>query len=458
MARTLIRSGNAVRTGQPSKYDSNNTVLSKTYGALAELRRELSDSKAAVNEREDLLRTFASCSDSQRAWLLLEDYFEKLSLSRKDFPSPDWWPRLLASEGKARLEEMAFLFLRAKRSVPTELAAYANLDRFAQVEQAAQERQLIAQLERWFFPPRPAHLDAPKAYLRVVCQPESDPVRPARRRLGVQLHLIRPRTGEKVRSLAEIVDLTTRAAHEQELFPPADWEFVEWLAKQNIGEGDQDRLVLSDTELLHWLARWGHTGRLELAAADGHTATRVHFHGLVAELTPSLENGDRELSLTQKLTVPGGTQYPLEQVEFFADQPALALVAGTFYLLRNAPPPELIECWTRQRSISATPRSSGSSLAPRQLRPRLIVKGSGIDWLSVSAEWEQEGMKLTPRTCSGCRRHRPVCQTARLRLGGTGHAAVQSAHEAMADLGVDGLDARAQKVGLEHVAHLDEEG
>ena len=34
-------------------------------------------------------------------------------------------------------------------------------------------------------------------------------------------------------------------------------------------------------------------------------------------------------------------------------------------------------------------------LAPRQLRPRLIVKGSGIDWLSVSAEWEQEGMKLT---------------------------------------------------------------
>ena len=34
-------------------------------------------------------------------------------------------------------------------------------------------------------------------------------------------------------------------------------------------------------------------------------------------------------------------------------------------------------------------------LAPRQLKPRLIVKGSGIDWLSVSAEWEQEGMKLT---------------------------------------------------------------
>ena len=61
--------------------------------AVADLRRELSDSKAAVAEREELLSTFAICSDSQRAWLLLEDYFEKLSLSRNDFPSPDWWPR-----------------------------------------------------------------------------------------------------------------------------------------------------------------------------------------------------------------------------------------------------------------------------------------------------------------------------------------------------------------------------
>jgi hypothetical protein len=34
--------------------------------------------------------------------------------------------------------------------------------------------------------------------------------------------------------------------------------------------------------------------------------------------------------------------------------------------------------------------------------------------------------------------------------------AVQGAHEAMADMGVDGLIAVPQKVGLEHVAHLDE--
>src|SRR5512135_550284 len=128
MARVLKKNGNGSRSTQASKYDAQNIVLSKTYGALAELRRELSDSKAAVAEREELIQSFAGCADSQRAWLLLEDYFEKLSLSRKDFPSTDWWPRLLTAQGKARLEEVAFLFLRAKRSLPTELAAYADFD------------------------------------------------------------------------------------------------------------------------------------------------------------------------------------------------------------------------------------------------------------------------------------------------------------------------------------------
>src|SRR5262245_27930277 len=118
MPKIASKNGRSARvTGSTTKYDAHHTVLSKTYGALADLRRELADSKSAVTEREELLRTFASCNDSQRAWLLLEDYFEKLSLSRKDFPSTDWWPRLLAAEGRGRLEEVAFLFLRAQRSL-----------------------------------------------------------------------------------------------------------------------------------------------------------------------------------------------------------------------------------------------------------------------------------------------------------------------------------------------------
>src|SRR5260370_24021710 len=147
MSKALFRNGNGSRSAQASKYDANQAVLSKTYGAFADLRRELADSQSAVAEREELLQNFAGCGDSQRAWLWLEDYFEKLSLSRKDFPNSDWWPRLLAAQGKGRLEEVAFLFLRAKRSLPVELVGYGNLERFAQVEHAAHEQRLIKYLE-----------------------------------------------------------------------------------------------------------------------------------------------------------------------------------------------------------------------------------------------------------------------------------------------------------------------
>src|SRR5262245_37252259 len=101
MAKASSKNGNgsARHGGSTTKYDAHHKVLSQTYGAFADLRRELSDSKTAVAEREDILRSFSTCPDSQRAWLLLEDYFEKLSLSRKDFPAVDWWPRLLAATG-----------------------------------------------------------------------------------------------------------------------------------------------------------------------------------------------------------------------------------------------------------------------------------------------------------------------------------------------------------------------
>ncbi|NTV81017.1 MAG: beta-lactamase family protein [Candidatus Aminicenantes bacterium] len=43
------------------------------------------------------MKIFADCADSQRAWLLLEDYFSKLSLARKDFPGA---VLLVARKGK----------------------------------------------------------------------------------------------------------------------------------------------------------------------------------------------------------------------------------------------------------------------------------------------------------------------------------------------------------------------
>src|SRR5262245_37818312 len=214
MAKAAVRNGNGLRASGTAKYDAHHTVLSKTYGALADLRRELSDSREAVAQRGEILTQFSACGDSQRAWLLLEDYFEKLSLSRKDFAGEDWWPRLMAQQGKARLEELAFLFLRAHRPLPTELMTYANLDHFAEVEEAEQEQKLVQQLENWLFPPAPAHLDSPRASLRVICRARPDDDQPARHRLGVQFHVFRSRTGEKLKTLTEVMELMTRAAHE----------------------------------------------------------------------------------------------------------------------------------------------------------------------------------------------------------------------------------------------------
>src|SRR5216110_487111 len=126
MPKPSNHSGRAARLASATKYDAHHNVLSKAYGAQAGLRRELADSKIRVAEREEILRLFAACADSQRAWLLLEDYFEKLSLSRKDFSNHDWWPRLIAAQGQTRLEELAMLFMRATRPLPSELMSYAS--------------------------------------------------------------------------------------------------------------------------------------------------------------------------------------------------------------------------------------------------------------------------------------------------------------------------------------------
>src|SRR5438094_4457756 len=149
MSKLGSKNGRATRVSSSTKYDAHHTVLSKTYGALADLRRELADSKSRVAEREEILRAFSACEDRQRSWLLLEDYFEKLSLSRKDFAGQEWWPRLISAQGKARLEELALLFLRASRPLPTELLSYTSASRFAEIEQAEREQDVLKELEHW---------------------------------------------------------------------------------------------------------------------------------------------------------------------------------------------------------------------------------------------------------------------------------------------------------------------
>ncbi|NDF01588.1 MAG: hypothetical protein EB034_25485, partial [Verrucomicrobia bacterium] len=96
----VAKAGRVPRIGaNTAKYDAHHSVLKQTYGALADLRAELADSKEKVAERSNLLHLFATCADSQRSWLLLEDYFEKLNLSRKDFGANEWWPRMVEAKG-----------------------------------------------------------------------------------------------------------------------------------------------------------------------------------------------------------------------------------------------------------------------------------------------------------------------------------------------------------------------
>ena len=586
MSRLASKNERSARFAAATKYDAHHNVLSKTYGALADLRRELADSKTRVAEREEILKLFSGCVDSQRAWLLLEDYFEKLSLSRKDFGGREWWPRVMGASGNARLEEVAILFLRANRPLPTELTPFANVARFAELEQAEQEQRMVQQLEEWLFPPAPTHLDSPRASLRVMCEVQGASDHPALHALAVRLNLYRPRTGEKVRPMAEVIDLTTRAAHEQELFSPPDWDFIQWLA-QTYGEDapGNETIHLTGVELLQWLARWGGSSRLEL------NGKHAEFAGEIVSLTPHLENGSQELSFAQRLALPNGESHDLAKARFFAGLPAIALLDRTFYLLRNAPPPALLEFWSVNPSIPVRKlsrrlrtqlrRSYASSgvdwdqlcvthtavpqflfelnddtvrlrllarsernqslwhwtgqewqldkpgtdesdkpeiledarltaavhwlrrldwftpeagvwigdanenflntlaaawphkpadaeylgnpafqrlfLAPRQLKPKLIVKGSGIDWLSVSAEWEQEGLKLTAADLERLRN-----STSRfVKLPDAGWIeldtkAVEAAHETMADLGMDSLNVIAQRIGLEQAAALGE--
>ncbi len=586
-SRKLFGTGGSDST---TKYDAHHKVLARTYGAQADLRRELSDSKAAVAERTDLLNNFAECDDPQRAWLLLEDYFEKLSLSRKDFARHDWWPRVMSARGKKRLEETALVFLRAGRPLPTELLAHANPANFAEIERLEREQQLVQRLEHWLFPSAPAHLDSPRAALRVACEVRPVAEDSALHGLMVSFHLFRQRTGEKRKSLGEVVELTTRAAHEQELFSLADWDFIQWLAESNADpEGLWSSIVLTGLELLQWLVQWGDKSRLRLAP-DGQP---VVFHGDLAGLKPQLEEVDGRLFFTHHLVLPSGRSHGLKEVKFFSGRPALALVGGTFYLLRSAPPDDLLNSWAQQKALpveklsrrlltqlrktqsangpaweqlcevqKAVPRftfelnddvvrlrllakseadeslwhwnnsewrAEGASggpperpvilddprldsavhwlrrldwftpepglwhgdanenflaslaaawpdrpaeaeylgnaafhrlfLASRPLRPRVVVKGSGIDWFAVSAEWEAEGIKLTPadlqrlQTAGG--RFIKLPDAGWLELDAT---SVQSAHEALADLGVDGLIPVAQRLNLAQAAHLDEAG
>ena len=113
MPRKAKKKKTAVSSAKASKYDAHHNVINNTYGDFANLRHQLAESREDVAERSKLLDMFASCEDSQRSWLLLEDYFNKLNLARKDFSQDDWWVKMSQMNGGDRLEDLALVFMKS---------------------------------------------------------------------------------------------------------------------------------------------------------------------------------------------------------------------------------------------------------------------------------------------------------------------------------------------------------
>ena len=130
--------------------------------------------------------------------------------------------------------------------------------------------------------------------------------------------------------MAEVVDLTTRTAHEQELFSFDDWQFIQWLAETHADpEGLWKSLVLTGMELLQWLVRWGGNGRLRLA----QTGEPMSFRGQLAQLQPHLETANGESAFHPSVaSCPAVRRHPLSDVKFFAGRPAMALVGSALLL------------------------------------------------------------------------------------------------------------------------------
>ncbi|MFM8359908.1 MAG: ATP-dependent helicase, partial [Verrucomicrobiota bacterium] len=327
-----------------------------------------------VAEREAVLKQLAETPDTQRAYLLFDDYLEKLALRRNDFGIHDWWGRIQAASGRQRLEEVAMLFLRSSRSLPTELLPYANFEKFAEVEQSEKETGFVTELENWLLPPNHSHLDSPRAALRVAGEPLRTAPDLNQWRLAVRFFLFRSRSGEKERQIPELCELRTRAAHEAELFPAEDWQVIDWLHAnwaEKVKEGET--LVLDGPDLLTWLAKWAHGQRLELTG-QGLSLT---FQGRIAEFSPRLETIDDELSFTHVLNLPDGQRRALPDCRFFVGEPPLVLVDGEFFLVRNSPPASLLGHWA-QRPIVPVRRLSQRLLT--ELRKRHARELGGSEW------------------------------------------------------------------------------
>src|SRR5439155_20283088 len=200
----------------------------------------------------------------------------------------------------------------------------------------------------------------------------------------------------------------------------------------------------------------GETVRLRLLARSERDQSVWHWTGQEWLLEPARLQKKEKPEILEDPRLESAVQW-LRRLDWFTPEPGVWVGDANEEFLNT-----LALAWPdkpEQAEYLGNPAFHRLFLAPRQLRPRLIVKGSGIDWLAVSAEWEAEGLKLTTadlqrlQTATG--RFVKLPDAGWLELD---TKTVEQAHETMADLGLENLSATHQRVGLGQAAHLDENG
>jgi len=158
MAKALSRNRNGSRSGS-TKYDAPPEVLSQTYGALADLRRELSDSKSAVAEREELLNSFSTCADRSGPGCCSKITSRSSPFRAGISPLPTGG-RLAGYAGqRAPRRTRVSLFTRSPLASHGTFA-HANLNRFAQVEESRTGAKAHPRIGALAVSPKPVHLIA----------------------------------------------------------------------------------------------------------------------------------------------------------------------------------------------------------------------------------------------------------------------------------------------------------
>ena len=193
--------------------------------------------------------------------------------------------------------------------------------------------------------------------------------------------------------------------------------------------------------------------RLRLQAVSLVDQSQWQWTGHEWQQEVSSETGDHRAAVLDD-RVDAATQW-LRRLDWFTPEPGLWVGDANENFLIG-----LSQVWP-DRPQEADYLGNGAFqrlfLNNKRLKPKLVMHGSGIDWLSVSADWEQEGMMLSEADLK--RLQTATGRFVKLPDGGwveLDTQAVEQAQETMAELGVDGLANDPQKVSLIHASQLDE--